>query len=195
MKKNLFILVILLTLLVLNYSSFSQSFMGITIDGTQSAIKSKLLQKGFKFIEGNDIGYLYQGKLNNEDISIFVRNTILSKKVYGFFIKFRNIKDSWSQLESEFENKNLILEEKYGTAFKEERKYEYPFDENDEMHLTALESGKLSYNNLWNQVGENKSMDIVLAISRDKTIVMLYSNTLNREIAKKEELNQNKNNY
>ena len=195
MKKNLFILVILLTLLILNYSSFSQSFMGITIDGTQSAIKSKLLQKGFKFISGNDNGYLYEGKFNNEDISIMVRNTIVSKKVYSFFIKFRNIKDSWSQLESEFENKNLILEEKYGAHFKEERKYEYPFDENDGMNLTALESGKLSYLNLWNQVGENKSLAILLALSQDKTIVMLYSNTLYREIAKKEELNQNKNNY
>ena len=190
-KKYILFLIILFSTI----TSFSQSFMGITIDGTQSAIKSKLVPKGFKFISGTDIGYLYEGKLNNEDISIMVRNTVLSKKVYSFYIKFRNIKDSWSQLESEFENKNLILEEKYGAPFKEVRKYEYPFDENDEMHLTALESGKLSYLNLWNQVGENKSMSIVLSISQDKTIVMLYSNSLNREIAIKEELKQNKNNY
>ena len=195
MKKNLFKLAILLSLLILNYSSFSQSFMGITIEGTQSAIKSKLVQKGFKFITSNDISYMYDGKLNNEDISIIVRNTILSKKVYSFYIKFRNIKDNWSQLESEFENKNLILEEKYGKSFKEERRYEYPFDENDGMDLTALESGNLTYVNLWNRVGENKSLSIVLALTKDKTIAMLYSNTLYTEIAKKEELNQNKNNY
>ena len=108
MKKNLFKLAILLSLLILNYSSFSQSFMGITIEGTQSAIKSKLVQKGFKFISGNDNGYMYEGKLNNEDISIMVLNTKISKKVYSFYIKFSDIKDSWSQLESEFENKNLI---------------------------------------------------------------------------------------
>ena len=63
------------------------------------------------------------------------------------------------------------------------------------MDLTALESGNLTYVNLWNQVGENKSLSIVLALTKDKTIAMLYSNTLYTEIAKKEELNQNKNNY
>ena len=63
------------------------------------------------------------------------------------------------------------------------------------MHLTALESGKLSYLNIWNKVGENKILQILLAMTKEKNIVMLYSNSLNREIAIKEELKQNKNNY
>jgi hypothetical protein len=192
MKKKY---ILFLVILISTITSFSQSFMGITIDGTQSAIKSKLVEKGFKFISGKDNGYMYEGKLNNEDISIMVMNTVLSKKVYSFYIKFSSIKDSWNQLESEFDNKNLILNEKYGTPIKEERVYEYPFDENDGMHLTALESGKLSYLNIWNKVGENKLLQILLAISKEKNIVMMYSNSLNREIAIKEELKQNKNNY
>ena len=191
--KKIFVLV--LVILISTTTSFSQSFMGITIDGTQSAIKSKLIQKGFKFITSNDISHMYEGKLNNDDISITVVNTKLSKKVYSFYIKFSDVKDSWSQLESEFKKKNLILNEKYGSPIKEERVYEYPFDENDGMNLSALESGKLSYLNIWNKVGENKLLQILLAISKEKNIIMLYSNTVNREIATKEEFKNNINNY
>ena len=192
MKRYFFLIAFLLNLPIFGAC---QQFMGITIDGTQSAIKAKLVQKGFKFISGNDNGYMYEGKLNNEDISIMVLNTKLSKKVYSFYIKFSDIKDSWSQLESEFENKNLILEEKYGASFKEERKYEYPFDENDELHLLALESGKLTYLNLWNEVGENKLLKIALSITSGKTISMIYLNIINEKIAKNELLIQNKKDY
>ena len=186
---------ILLTLLILNYCSFSQSFMGITIDGTQSAVKSKLLQKGFKLLSSSENSNFYSGKINNEDIKIMVRNTVNSKKVYSFFINFDKEIDSWNKLESEFENKNIILKNKYGEPLTEERKYEYPFDENDELHLLALESGKLTYLNLWNEVGENKLLKIALSITSGKTISMIYLNIINEKIAKNELLIQNKKDY
>ena len=81
MKKLIFIIAILYTS-ILN----AQSFMGISIDGSQEMIKSKLIAKDFKLIRGNQSGYFYKGKLNNENISITVLATPKSQQVYTFLI-------------------------------------------------------------------------------------------------------------
>ena len=182
MKKIIFLFMFFYTS-ILN----AQSFMGITIDGTQEVIKSKLIAKGFKLIKSKSNANYYKGKLNNDYISIAVSSTPKSKKVYSFFISFEEVFDSWQSLLSDFDNRNEIIVNKYGEPLKEVRDYEYPFKEADEFSLLALESGKINYFNVWGSVGDNKNLSIVLAISKEKNISLLYMNVKNRSIAEKEQ--------
>lgn len=182
MKKLIFIIAILYTS-ILN----AQSFMGISIDGSQEMIKSKLIAKDFKLIRGNQSGYFYKGKLNNENISITVLATPKSQQVYTFLIMYEDIIDSWNSLQLDFNKRNEILVNKYGEPLKEVRDYEYPFKEGDEFSLLALESGKINYVNVWGSVGENKNLSILLSITKEKNITLLYMNVKNRSIAKKEQ--------
>ncbi len=161
--------------------------MGITIDGSQEMIKSKLIAKDFKLIKGNQSGYFYKGKLNNDNISIMVVATPKSQQVYTFLIRYEDIIDSWNSLELDFNKRNEILVNKYGEPLKKKREYQYPFKEGDEFTLLALESGNLDYFNVWGSVGENKNLSILLSISKEKNITLMYMNVKNRSIALKEQ--------
>ena len=111
-------------------------------------------------------------------------------------MKQEQLKRIFGFLEEKGEHKTPFLWKwENGEPLTEERKYEYPFDENDELHLLALESGKLTYLNLWNEVGENKLLKIALSITSGKTISMIYLNIINEKIAKNELLIQNKKDY
>ena len=162
-------------LFFLNIYSYSQSFMGITIDGTQASVKPKLLQKGFKLLLDKGDTFVYIGKIEQETVYIAVGNTPISKKIYGFYITFEEI-NNWYDLKSKYENKKQILTEKYGEPRLEEREYEYPFKEEDEKQLLALESEKLTYTNTWFQVGSNNLLDIMLSLDHTKKVTMAYSN-------------------
>lgn len=173
----------------------AQSFMGITIDGSQENIKAKLISKGFKLIENNQNAYYYKGKLNNDNISLIVNSTPKSKIVYSFYIFYEEVLNSWNSLTSDFVNRNEILVNKYGEPLKEVREYEYPFEEGDEYALLALTSGKLNYYNVWGSVGDNKNLSILLAITKEKNISLLYINVKNRGIAQKEQSEINNDAY
>lgn len=182
MKKIIF-------LFIFSYTSIlnAQTFMGITIDGSQENIKAKLISKGFKLIKSNQNDYYYKGKINNDNISIAVNSTPKSKIVYSFYISYEEVLNSWNSLTSDFVKRNEILVNKYGEPLKEIREYEYPFEEGDEYSLLALTSGKLNYFNVWGSVGENKNLSILLAITKEKNISLLYMNVKNRSIAEKEQ--------
>lgn len=165
----------------------AQTFMGITIEGSQENIKEKLISKGFKLIKSNQNDYYYKGKINNDNISIAVNSTPKSKTVYSFYISYEEVMNSWNSLLSDFDNRNEILVNKYGEPLKEIREYEYPFEKDDEFSLLALTSGKLNYYNVWGSVGDNKNLSILLAITKDKNISLLYMNVKNRNIAQKEQ--------
>lgn len=165
----------------------AQSFMGIPIDGSMENIKAKLIAKGFKLIQSNQNNTYYKGKLNNESISIMVGVTPKTKIVYSFYITYDEIIDSWNSLQTDFNKKNEIIVNKYGEPLKEKREYEYPFKEDDDYTLLALESGKLSYLNVWGAVSDNNNLSILLAITKDKNIALLYTNVKNRNIAEKEQ--------
>lgn len=189
--KQLFTMLFVFCAISLN----AQSFMGISIGGTQENVKSKLVSKGFKLIDASQSGYLYKGKLNNEIISIMVMATPKTKIVYSFFIFYENVFNSWNSLISEFNNKNEIIVNKYGYPLKEIREYEFPYEEGDSYSLTALETEKLNFYNAWNNVGENNNLSILLKISKYKNIQLLYSNIYNNNIANKEKAELNNDDY
>ena len=180
---------LLLVLFVLFFTStlIAQTFMGIAIDGTQENIKVKLISKGFKLIKSTKGDYYYKGKLNNDFITITVSSTPKSQKVYRFYITYEEVLNSWNSLLSEFNKRNEILVNKYGKPLKEKREYEYPYKEGDEYSLLALESGKLNYFNVWGSVGDSSNLSILLAITIEKNIAMLYMNKKNSDIADKEQ--------
>lgn len=161
--------------------------MGIAIDGSQENIKLKLISKGFKLIKSTKGDYYYKGKLNNDFITITVSSTPKSQKVYRFYITYEEVLNSWNSLLSEFNKRNEILVNKYGEPLKEKREYEYPYKEGDEYSLLALESGKLNYFNVWGSVGDSSNLSILLAITIEKNIAMLYMNKKNSDIADKEQ--------
>jgi len=165
----------------------AQTFMGIAIDGTQENIKVKLISKGFILIKSTKGDYYYKGKLNNDFITITVSSTPKSQKVYRFYITYEEVLNSWNSLLSEFNKRNEILVNKYGEPLKEKREYEYPYKEGDEYSLLALESGKLNYFNVWSSVGDSSNLSILLAITIEKNIAMLYMNKKNSDIADKEQ--------
>jgi hypothetical protein len=180
---------LLLVLFVLFFTStlIAQTFMGIAIDGTQENIKVKLISKGFKLIKSTKGDYYYKGKLNNDFITITVSSTPKSQKVYRFYITYEEVLNSWNSLLSEFNKRNEILVNKYGKPLKEKREYEYPYKEGDEYSLLALEYGKLNYFNVWGSVGDSSNLSILLAITIEKNIAMLYMNKKNSDIADKEQ--------
>ena len=110
-----------------------------------------------------------------------------TRKVYSFYITYEETIDSWNSLQSDFNKRNEIIVNKYGEPLKEKREYEYPFKEGDDYTLLALESGKLDYFNVWGSVGENNNLSILLAITKEKNIALLYTNIRNRDIAEKEQ--------
>ena len=192
-QKFLGLLLFLLMLSITNGNA--QTFMGITIDGTQDDIKGKLISKGFKLIKSTKSDYYYKGKLSNDFITITVSSTPKSKKVYRFYITYEEVLKSWSSLLSEFDKRNEILVNKYGEPLKEKREYEYPYKEGDEYSLLALETGKLNYFNVWSSVGDNSNLSILLAITIEKNIAMLYMNKKNSDIATNEQSEINNDDY
>lgn len=173
-------------LLIIANSSMGQSFMGVSIDGSQMSVKANLLNKGFKLVESNSGEFYYKGKLNNENVSILVTATPKTKKVYRFYITYEDDINSWSSILSQFERKNKILIAKYGQPEAEKRDFEYPFKEGDGYELLALETDKLNYLNIWKDVGDNKNLGIVLTITKNKKISMMYLNVINFDLANQE---------
>jgi len=190
MKKLLLIAAIFLT-----SRTYSQSFLGIAIDGTQENVKTKLFQKGFILTNVSEHLWYYSGTFNNDKISIGVVTTPKSKKVYGFLIEFEKVYDSWVSLETEFNYRNKILTDKYGEPSGKKREYEFPFKAGDDYTLLALASGKLTYFNIWLSNGENPNLTVILSLAKNKVINMYYQNEKNYAIAEAEQAIEDQNNY
>ena len=109
--KIIFLFIVFFSLKILN----AQTFMGINIGGTQESIKTKLINKGFKLnkVEPNGT-YIYNGKLNGDNIIFGVFSTPKSKKVFKVIITFEDILHTWYDINSDFDKLNNILINKYG---------------------------------------------------------------------------------
>ena len=182
--KKIFLVIILMNVKLLN----AQTFMGISIDGSQASVKSKLINKGFKLDEFNSNGeYFYKGNLNGDNIIFAVCSTPKSKKVYKFVITFEDVLYTWDDIIYEFEKRNKILINKYGQPFEIIRKYKSPYKEGDGQELSALQSNTLDFFNAWLPYKKYKNLIISLIVLNNKMVQIIYSNAENSLLFEKEQ--------
>ena len=190
--KIIFLFIVFFSLKILN----AQTFMGINIGGTQESIKTKLINKGFKLnkVEPNGT-YIYNGKLNGDNIIFGVFSTPKSKKVFKFIITFEDILHTWDDINSDFDKRNNILINKYGLPSLKTKIFQSPYKEGDGQELSALQSDKLEFCNCWIPFQDYKNLVILLTVSKYKMVELHYSNAENSLLAEKEQDIINKETY
>ena len=109
MKKILFI-VFLFVSLIANAQKDVTKFLGIPVDGTKTAMRQKLIAKGFTYDQKND---LLKGEFNGEDVRISIVTN--NNKVYRIVIYDNinrdetNIKIRFNKLVRQFMNNNKYI--------------------------------------------------------------------------------------
>lgn len=143
MKKIL----ITLCIIMLSFAMRAQehmTFMGIPIDGKISAFVQKLEDKGFTYVNtGYGVTFLTGTFAGNRNCIILVGSSIKSLTVWKVVVAFPS-KSSWESLKNEYQTMKSLYSRKYG----EPDIFEYftsPYYEGDGYEMTALSTGKATY--------------------------------------------------
>lgn len=128
MKKLISIIALVLCTLAVPAQKDVTKFLGIPVDGTKSAIRQKLIAKGYVPKKVGDNEYL-EGEFNGTDVHIYIATN--NNKVYRIMLCDANTRDEadikirFNKLISQFKNnKRYIALEDYTLSESEDISYE-----------------------------------------------------------------------
>lgn len=128
MKKIIFLLFMVMFSMIAVAQTDVTTFLGIPIDGTKSAMKEKLIGKGFvpKTVDGTEF---FEGEFNGIDVRIYIATN--NNKVYRLMVcdaktqSEANIKIRFNNLVSQFKNnKRYTFTDDYTISESERISYE-----------------------------------------------------------------------
>ena len=186
MKK---ILATLLSILIAA-SLFAQDahlkFKGVPIDGSLTEFVNKMKSAGFTHIGTQDGMAALQGDFagyKNCTVAVFTVKplNIVSMIAVGF-----NIRDKWSDLESDYNLLKELLTEKYGAPAQVIEKFEgKPLDDNDKFFAVQMDECT------WTSLFKTESGEIELLIHSENfesRVVLRYRDKINTEKVRKQAL-------
>ena len=183
MKTNFVIL-----LLLMNISTYSQTFNGIEVGKSYTSTALLLKQKGFiKTKELTKYINEFSGQLpSGENVTISVVQTKKTGIVWKLRIAFVSL-SNWSTLKSQYEKYKNIVEGKYGKAKEDFAFFSNPYFEGDGYEIQALGKEKANFMSFFN---DDKGNNITVELGGDGTygqVIISYENLLAVEIKTREE--------
>jgi len=177
-------------ILLLSFNVNAQSWNGIPISGSFTAIKANLSGKGFSLINKENNNAFFKGKINGIEYEVLTFCTPLTNEVAKLVVYLPK-KNSWSDIKLEYEYVKDMLTEKYGIgesyAF-----FESPYYEGDGYEMSALQSEKCHYSSYWLKIETETNLSVSAEISMYKQVKVSYENKKNMKKAKDESDNINK---
>ena len=171
MKRIIFLFVFgIMSLISFGQETEHLKFMGIPIDGTLTEFTQKLIQKGFK---KSDHEQLLTGKFAQEDAFVYLYYTPQSKKIFGCTVIF-NEHTSWNSLKYDYLKFKESLIQKYGNPIKDIHYFSNPYDEGDGYEMTAIQLDKCNYACIWNNIS--------IIILTSKNIAIYYEDPINKKL-------------
>ena len=173
-KVTIFVLAFLLSTL-----SYAQEFMGVSISGNKSDCVAKFTAKGFKYKKevGNTV--VMEGKLQSQNVDLFITSTPTSKQVWKFTVYYPE-ETSWFGIKGSYKDLKETLTEKYGKP----ESYEYfskPYEEGDGYETTAIKIEKCSYSSFW------RADNLIVALEISKYMQLKLSYESQTGVSKRDE--------
>jgi hypothetical protein len=171
--------------LALSTNCYGQKFNGIYIGGTMQNFILEMKNKGYKLENYDGTFATFSGKIDYENVTIYVSNTPKTKIVSKLSVYYEK-KQSWEQLVTQFNSIKSILETKYTATTDCFTKFKYPYEEGDGYELNALILNKVDYVCFWLDMPQHPNLSISLEISKFQKVLMSYENVANIDLAIKE---------
>jgi hypothetical protein len=165
--------------LTLSLTTIAQDFMGISVDGSKSIIRSKFLAKQFTEKKiSSPSALLFNGHVSGTPIEVYVFFSPKSNIAWKFVVYLPKQSD-WYALKNEYNKYLDLLTEKYGKPSSLYSTFLSPYYEGDGYEISAVGIDKCLFSAFWNA-------SYSLEISKYKQVKITYENTKNSEISAKE---------
>ncbi len=162
----------------------SQTFAGVPLSGNVDVFRQKLTTKGFAFQKVITGGYLYKGKIANEEVDLYVMHTNKNRYVTKVAVFFPE-RYTFDRLVSDYEEKLAVLISKYGPTNDCFDYFKSPYYEGDGYEMQAVRTDNYRRMCVWTE-GDNELFPKIIEISRSGSVLIMYENTQNMEILSKE---------
>ena len=173
--------------LTLSLTTIAQDFMGISVDGSRSSIRSKFLAKEFTEKKiSSPSALLFNGYVSGTPIEVYVFFSPKSNIAWKFVVYLPK-HDNWDELKRDYENYFELFTNKYGTPTSSYNTFISPYYEGDGYEISAVGLDKCVYSSFWDKYS--------VEISKYKQVRLWYENSDNAEINKKEKNQINNANF
>lgn len=173
---------ILLSFILISYTSKSQQFNGVPIKGSITSVIEQFKSKGYKLRKYTEIGAIMDGTILSQPIELFIVYTPKSKQVFKLTIYLKE-HNTWNELYNQYSNTVKTLTDKYGTSDYKTESFDSPYELNDGYEMTAVQNQKCKYNNLW--LYKNNT-HILVEITEFKQVSVVYENATLSNLKDKE---------
>jgi len=176
-------LISILAFVLFSFNSNSQQFYGVNISGPLSTAIERFKQKGFTHKSTMDVGAIMNGRIVNQDVTLFIFVTPKTKTVFKMSIFFDEM-NSFDNLYTQYIKMVNTINDKYGEPDYVEEKFLPPYELGDGYELTALQLEKCLYSSTWLY---KNNLNIKVEISKYKQLKVVYENDLLADQKEKEE--------
>lgn len=177
MKKN----IILLLLIFLSITSFSQEFLGIKVDGKMNDVVEKFKQKGFKVINDGIPVISMEGIIENKKLEIYIVCTPKTNIVWKI-TEYLPEQTLWNSLKKEYYQNLELLIKKYGEPSNEVKSFLPPYKEGDGNEMSHVANNLVLYMANWS------NDKVLIEITKYKQVKITYRNNINARLNATEKL-------
>lgn len=159
----------------------SLKFKDIPIDGNISDMVTKLQEIGYTLDEKKNEVAVLKGFFANESCEIVLYATPITLQMHTITVSFE--RSSWYSLKSQYEEIKRLIKDKYNTTPNNSlEKFYSPYYEGDGYEMQALRNDKCTYFNTF-KIGNDKIGVYIL----EEKVLLLYENSSNKALSKREE--------
>jgi hypothetical protein len=185
MKKFLaLLLACMLTLIVSAQEHLT--FKGLPVDGTLTEFVSKLQDIGFKVNSSSSKFAQIKGEFSGQICEIYIQASLISNTTYQVTVVLKE-SDNWFDIRTTYDEYKKLLTSKYGTGTSIE-KFVGSYYEGDGYEMTAVRQNKCQFLTIYEL--PNGKVALGVASLKEGSVVLMYSDKINYELAEREESKQ-----
>lgn len=169
MKKSIFFIFLFLFCI----KGISQEFMGIKPDSTKEYVIKSFISKGLTLVNINEKYTLLKGKLNNNNIEVYIICTPTTNKVWKIGVYFDEQYD-WISIKNQYNSLLSILTDKYGKPTDSFHFFLSPSYEGDGHEMLDISLEKCNYASFFRK----NDFIISVLITQFKQVEIEYENEI-----------------
>jgi hypothetical protein len=188
MKKFLMFLFVCLLSITAYAQKEHLTFKGIPIDGKLTAFVNKLQDKGFKVNLSTSNFAQMEGEFSGKICEIYIQASLISNTTYQVHVLLEE-SDNWFEIRTTYNEYKKLLTSKYGAGNSKED-FMNPYYEGDGYEMTAIRKDKCRFFTMYEL--PNGKIALGIASIKDGSVLLIYSDKMNEELAEQEKVNQRK---
>ena len=162
------------------------TFKGIPIDGALTEFVNKLQDLGFKVNSSRNDCAQITGEFSSKICEIYIQASLISNTTYQVCVILKE-SDNWFDIRTTYDEYKKLLTSKYGTGRSIED-FVSPYYEGDGYEMTAIRKNKCQFLTIYEL--PNGTVVLGVASLKDGSVVLMYTDKINYELAEREKSSQ-----